>query len=52
MRLSKIVGYENPCNVIGVRKLTGSEEEPKLYIKDKNNGTWKATNMEVLTPLK
>ena len=44
MRMSKIVGYENPYIVTGNVKYAGSKEAPKGICRDKINGTWKSCN--------
>ena len=41
MRMSKNRIYENPCNIIGIAKLAGSEQKPKGICKDKIIGTRK-----------
>ena len=50
MRISKIVGYETPYNVTGIVKFAGLEEKPKSNQLDRNNGTWKARDIEGLFP--
>lgn len=45
--------YEIPYYVKGIIKHTGLQEEPKdIYERLNHNGTWKTTNVEVLTPMK
>ena len=45
--VSKIFGYENPYNVIGVIQHTGSKQAPKGKCTDGLVGTWKAMNTNV-----
>lgn len=52
MRISKISCYERPYIVTGYIKWTGSKGAPKGICKDRNNGTQKAKNVEVLPPMK
>lgn len=40
--MSKIFGYENPYNVKGGIKFTGSNQQPKGICTDNDNGTRKA----------
>ena len=49
--ISKNWSYENPYSVIGTIKHTGLKEAPKGICKDRNIGTWKALNTEMITNL-
>ena len=49
--VSKIRSYENPYSVIGTIKHTGLKKAPKGICKDRNIGTWKALNTEMITNL-
>ena len=48
MRLSKTAFYERPYNFTGVIKHTGLKDTPKGIWKDRNIGTWKGWNAELL----
>ena len=48
MRLSKTAFYERPYNFTGVIKHTGPKDTPKGIWKDRNIGTWKGWNVELL----
>lgn len=52
VRISKLSRNENPYNVIGIIKQTGTKELPKDICKDRIIGTWKADNIEDLIPMK
>lgn len=52
VRSSKNGDYEVPYNVTGIIKLTGLEELPKGICIDRIIGTWKAKNVEGLSPMK
>lgn len=47
--ISKNWSYESPYSVIGTIKHTGLKKAPKDICKDRNIGTWKALNMEMIT---
>lgn len=49
VRLSKNYGYEKPCIVTGNTNHTGLKQEPKDIWTDKNIGTWKVPNREMIT---
>ena len=49
MWISKNRSYESPYSVIGTIQHTGLKEASKDICKDRNIGTWKALNMEMIT---
>jgi len=40
MRVSKNYQYENPCDVLGIKKSTNPKELPKGIWIDRDVGTW------------
>ena len=48
VRISKNCCYESPYYVIGINKHAGSKGSPKDICTDRNIGTWKGWNAELL----
>ncbi len=49
MRMSKNFYYESPCGITGIAKHAGSEGHLRADMSDRNIGTWKDWNMELVT---
>lgn len=50
VRLSKTEYYERPYIVTGDIQHTGSKGNLRVYVKDRNIGTWKGRNTERIAP--
>ena len=52
MRFSKSVHYEKPYNFTGIIQRAGLKDTPTGTRKDRNIGTWKGWNVELLQAVK